>query len=52
MHLEHDLAHAGAPHMSPLDADTGWYALPWLWTNAIVGLGLALTAYRRSYRTE
>jgi serine protease len=51
-HLLWDLGHGGAPHMAPLDADTGWHALPWLWTNAVVGLGLAVAAFRRGQRAD
>jgi serine protease len=46
-HLLWDLGHAGAPQITAASAAEGWHALPWLWTNAVVGLGLAMAAFRK-----
>ena len=46
-HLLWDLAQAAAPQLAAASAVDGWQALPWLWMNAILGVGLAVAAFRR-----
>jgi serine protease len=46
-HLLWDLGHAAAPQLAAAGVVDTWQAVPWLWTNAIVGVGLAVAAFRR-----